>query len=433
MKQVLVLGAGLVARPLVDYLMNAGYKVLVATRTVSKAERIVGEHPNGMTKQLDIQDHKTLEKLVSGSDLVISLLPYIHHVTVAKLCLKHQKHMVTTSYVSEAMKVLDVEAKQKGVLLLNEIGLDPGIDHMSAMKIIHEVEDNGGEIISFTSYCGGLPAPEANTNPWGYKFSWSPRGVVMAAKNDAQFLQDGKVVRRPGTELFHTHESINIQGIGDFEGYPNRNSVPYVDIYDINSTKTLLRGTLRNKTWCEVWTKLGELGILDDNRKLDLKGKTYLDFLKDLTGGEDLHRYLDVTPDARVMENLRWLGMLEPNPIPLEEGTAMDVFCHKLEEKLTYGPGERDMIVLKHTFIAQYPDHKDRITSTFIDYGIPNGDTAMSRTVAYPAAIGARMILEGKITERGVHIPIKPNIYEPVLEELENMGMEFIEKTERVE
>ena len=427
MKKVLILGAGLVSRPHVNYLLDQpDFLVTVASRTVSKAEKLVGDHPRGKAISSNVKDEEKLEELVSENDLSVSLLPYTYHVKIAKLCLKHGKNMVTTSYVSDEMKALDGEAKKAGLLLLNEIGVDPGIDHMSAMRVIHNVKSNGGRITSFKSYCGGLPAPEANTNPWGYKFSWSPRGVVMAGKNSAKYLMDNEIVEIPGPELFATHWEVDIPGFGKLEAYPNRNSVPYRELYDIAETDTMFRGTLRYLGWCVTMKKIVDLGLLDDEKAYDLPNLTYANFMKDFVNSseyDDLKKALadkwDVDESSDPIFRMNWIGLLGDEKIGLEKGTAMDVFCKILLDKLKYAPGERDLLVLHHEFRAEYPDKKQKITSTMIDYGIPNGDSSMSRTVGLPGAIAVKLILNGEIKETGVQIPVKPKIYKPVLKELE--------------
>lgn len=438
MKKVLILGAGLVAKPLVRYLLDQpDFKVVVASRTVSKAVKLIDNHPDGTAKELNLKNEESLRDEVADADLVISMVPYAFHPKVAKYCIDFKKYMVTTSYVSEIMKNLDGEAKKAGILILNEIGLDPGIDHMEAMRIIHEVEKKGGEIISFTSYCGGLPAPEANTNPFGYKFSWSPIGVLLAGKNSAQYFQDGQQVFIPSENLFDDYKIIPIEGLGDFEGYPNRNSLPYIELYNIGSTRTMLRGTLRNLGWCQTMKKIVDLGLLDEEEK-DWTGMTYTGFLKNLLDApaegdlkKSLASQLNLDENADVIQRLEWLGLLEDTPLPVEKGSALDILGAKMLEKLQYDAGERDMIILQHTFEAAYPDgKKEKITSTLVDYGIPGGDSSMARTVGLPAAIGTKLILEGKIQELGVHIPVTPSIYIPILEELKEMGISFKEKKE---
>lgn len=435
MKHVLVLGAGLVSRPLVEYLLNHNFQVTVASRTVSKAEALVAGHKNGRAEQLRIEEAEHLSGLVEGCDLAISLVPYTHHVTVANFCIQHKKPMVTTSYVSDKMHALDSQAREAGIIILNELGLDPGIDHMSAMRIIDGVKGRGGKIERFHSYCGGLPAPEANTNPWGYKFSWSPRGVVMAAKNPARYLKDSKVVEIESKNLFAHYWKLKVDKF-EFEAYPNRDSMGYIELYGLEGIKTMYRGTLRNLGWCDTWKKLVDLNFLDDQKEFALAGKTYAEFMATLAGasGADVRKkvanYLKISADSTPIKWFEWLGLFSNEKIPLEKGSAMDLLVETLNSRLKYEASERDMIVLYHEFEASYPGKRGKITSTLIDYGIPNSDTSMSRTVGLPAAIGARLILEGKIKLKGVHIPVSPKIYEPVLAELEQQRIVCKEKEE---
>jgi len=440
MKKVLILGAGLVAKPLVRYLLDQpDFKVEVASRTVSKAVKLIDNHPDGEAKELNLKDEEGLKNEVADSDLVISMVPYGFHPKVAKYCIDFGKHMVTTSYVSEVMQNLDEQAKKADILILNEVGLDPGIDHMEAMRIIHEVEEKGGKIQSFTSYCGGLPAPEANTNPFGYKFSWSPIGVLLAGKNSAQYQKDGQQIFIPAEDLFKGPSIINIEGLGEFEGYPNRNSLPYIQLYGIQSADTMLRGTLRNKGWCSTMKKMVDLGILDEEEK-EWDGLTYKDFIRRLMANpaeEDIQKalsaHLGIEEDSDIIKRFEWLGLLSDESIPVSKGSALDILGARMLEKLQYEEGERDMIILQHQFIASYPGgNKEKITSTLIDYGIPHGDSSMARTVGLPAAIATRLILEGKIEMTGVHIPVIPEIYVPILQELKEMDIAFSEKKEEL-
>jgi len=435
-KKVLVLGAGLVSGPLVHYLLGQdGFEVTVASRTVEKAQVLVGDATNGIAVRVDVKDEASLENLISQADLSISLLPYIYHPLVARLCVKHKKDMVTASYVKDEMRALDSEAKSAGVILLNEIGVDPGIDHMSAMRVIDHVRKNGGELVSFSSYCGGLPAPDANDNPFGYKFSWSPRGVVLAGKNPARYLKDGKVIDIPGEELFANHWPVEIEGFGTLEGYPNRDSLPYIDTYGIHGVKTMFRGTLRYPGWCETLKKISELGLLDETERHDIAGLTLAQFTGKMINSSgnlkaDLAAFLHIDEGSFVISNLEWLGLFGNDPIPAGAKSPLDVLAGRMLEKMQYAPGERDMLIMQHEFIAEYPDRTEKTTSTMIDYGIPHGDTSMSRTVGLPAAIATKLILTGKINLTGVQVPVIPAIYEPILAELEMMGIKFAEKTE---
>ena len=430
MKKVLLLGAGLVARPCVRYLLENGFFVTVVDQVKSKAAALLEGHPNGRAGAWTTEDKQGLAALVGDADLVISLLPASFHVLVAEECLARKKQMVTASYVSPAMRALDAGAKEAGILILNEIGVDPGIDHMSAMKIIDRVKSAGGKITSFKSYCGGLPAPEANTNPWGYKFSWSPRGVLTAGKNSACYLADGKRTEIPGPELFSDMHLLNVPGLGELEAYPNRDSLGYIDVYGLAEAKTVFRGTLRNKGWCAAMKKIVNSGLLDEREK-DLRGLTFKEFTAAVIPGAkpetvkaDLAAALGVPAGS---DPVRWLEWL-----PLEKGSPLDIMAARMVQKMSYEKGERDMLVMHHEFTAEYPEGRtEKLTSTLVDYGIPGGDTSMARTVSLPVAIAARLILEGKITGTGVQIPVSPAIYEPLLKELEEMqnGIHFSETT----
>jgi len=435
MKKIVCLGAGLVARPYIQYLSDNNFHVIVASRTKSKAERLIDGCKNAEAVAFNIaEDDELLEELTKKADLVCSLLPYTYHVKAAKVAIKHKTHFCTTSYISDEMRALDDDAKEAGILLLNECGVDPGIDHMSAMKIIDNAHNNNGKIMSFTSFTGGLPAPDANNNPYGYKLSWSPRGVLLAGRNDAQFLRDGKEVKISGSELFENCELMEVPGMGTFEGYPNRDSLSYIDIYNIQETKTMLRGTFRNVGWCGTLDKIADLGLLNiEERSFD--GMTYAGLMRELTSSTELDvksavaKTCGIEPDNSIIKRLEWLGLFEEKQIPSGTNTILDALCNLFEEKLQYASGERDMIVMQHEFLIQYPDKKQKVTSTLIDYGIPNGDSSMSRTVALPVAIASKMILDGEIKLTGVHRPIIPEIYEPILKELEKLDIKMDEKT----
>ena len=442
MKRILVLGAGLVAKPLVQYLVAVPeFEVTVASRTLAKAERLVGDAPNGRAKTVNVDDREALEALVRDADLAVSLLPYVHHPVVAGFCVKHGKQMVTTSYVKDAMMALDGDAKQAGVVLLNEIGVDPGIDHMSAMRVIHHIHDRGGKLQSFHSNTGGLPAPEANDNPMGYKFSWAPRGVVMAGKNPARFLENGETVDIPGADLFSHHWPAEIAGFGTLEVYPNRDSLPYIETYGIPEVETMFRGTLRYPGWCDTLTRVVELGLLDETERSDLGGMTFAQLTANLIGSNadlsDLRNalaiHLGVSADSKPISDLEWLGFLSDTPLPEGATTLLDVLAMRMLDLMVYAPRERDMLVMQHQFVARYPDGtREKTTSTMIDYGIPGGDTSMSRTVGLPAAIATRLILQEEIRLTGVQIPVLPEIYEPVLSELERLGIRFEERIEQL-
>ena len=436
MKKVLVLGAGLVVRPLVVYLLDKGYQVTVASRTVSKAEVLIGGHENGRPVSWTVDKEQELKQMVSEHDLAVSLLPYQYHVQVANACLEFGKHLVTTSYVSDAMKELDEKAKAQNLVFLNEVGLDPGIDHMSAMKVIHDVQNKGGKIKSFRSTTGALQAFEANNNPFGYKFSWAPRGVLLASKNPSKWLENGRIREYPGEELFENYTIENVPGVGAFENYPNRDSVPYKEIYDLKDADTVYRGTFRMTGWCETMRNVVALGWLTETPLEGFTGSTFADVTRHLVKAapeEEVDKatacFLNLKPYATVIKRLEWLGLFSDRPLPEDRDNPLDCLNVLSLEKMALGDNERDMIVMHHEFIAEFPDRTEIITSTLLDFGIIGDDTSIARTVSLPAAIAVRMILEGAITEYGVSVPVSPGIYNPILDELSNIGINFKEET----
>ncbi len=437
MKKVLVLGAGLVARPLVRYLLDKGYEVTCASRTVARAEALISGHENGRAFPLDMGDEAKLAEFIAGTDLAISLVPPPYHPVVARHCLDAGKNMVTTSYVAPEMAALDGEAREKGLTILNEIGVDPGIDHMSSMRIIDDVKDRGGELVAFRSYTGGLPAPQHNDNPFGYKFSWAPRGVLVASRNGAQYLLDGRKVEVTPERLFRDMHILQVPDFGDFEAYPNRDSVGYQEVYGLEGIPTIYRGTLRNMGWCDTIYNLRKTGLLDLD-EFDVEGRTYAQLMRDHLGAgqnEDLRvafaREAGIAPDCLPAWNLHWLGAFSDRPVQGERTTMLDTLGDLMFERLAFAEGELDMIVMFHDFQARFPDgHREHITSQLIDFGQEGGDSAMSRTVSLPAAIAAHMILTGAITEPGVLRPVLPGIYDPVLDELATMDIALTERSE---
>jgi saccharopine dehydrogenase-like NADP-dependent oxidoreductase len=439
-KRVLVLGAGLVARPLVRYfLARPGIRVTVADRERDRADALVAGAANGVAPAFDVDDAARLAALVADCDLAVSLLPYVHHAAVAEACIARGRHLVTTSYVSDAMRALDARARAAGVVLLNEVGLDPGIDHMSAMRIFDGVAARGGRVVSFRSYCGGLPAPEADTNPLGYKFSWSPRGVLLAGRNPARYLEDGEVVEVPGPELFDHHRAVEVPGAGTFEGYPNRDSLGYRDVYGLGDARTVFRGTLRLPGWCRAMKKMADLGMFALEPLAGPAPATWAEWTARLAGLPStaglraaVAERIAVPVDSNILDRWEFLGLFSDEPLPGGSIAPLDTLVARMQEKMAYGPGERDQVVLFHEVVAEYPDHRERITSTLVAFGEPGGDSAMSRTVGLPAAIGARMVLEGRVRLTGVHVPVTPAIYGPVLDELATLGIECREAVNRL-
>jgi saccharopine dehydrogenase (NADP+, L-glutamate forming) len=434
--RILVLGSGMVSRPGITYLLEQeNVELTVASNELDVAQLLVKGYDNGTALFVDAADDEHMERLVKEHDLIVSLLPWVFHVKVAEMSLKHNKPMATASYVSEGMKKLDKDVREKGLLFLNEIGVDPGIDHMSAMKIIDEVEAEGGKVIHFYSFCGGLPAPDDNDNPFGYKFSWSPKGVVLASRNSARFLENGEEVNIQGKDLFVEYRNEEIEGLGKFEVYANRDSVPYKELYGLKDAETVMRGTYRYPGWCDTLKKIVDLGLVDEKPNPRLKGKTYRQMTAALAGageGDDVKQKtaekLNLSVDSEVIGRLEWLGLFGDETVP-DYDNYLDILSHRLQEKLYYKEGEKDMLLMRHKFVVENKDKsRDVITSTMIDYGIPGGDSSMARTVSLPLAIGVRLMAEGKINLTGVQIANKKEIYEPVLRELEQMNIKLEEK-----
>ncbi len=436
MSKVLILGAGMVVKPIVTYLLDKEIHVTVATRTKSKADDMIGGHPNGTSVAWTVDDPETLDKMVAEHDLTVSLLPWMYHIMVAKHCINHKKNMVTTSYVKPEMKALDQEAKDAGIIILNELGLDPGIDHMSAMRIIDHVHGKGGKVDEFYSICGALPSPEiADDNPFRYKFSWSPKGVVLAGNNDGRFLRHGKETYVPTEDLFKNPLSVEFPKVGKLDIYPNRDSMPYIDLYGIPETKTMMRGTFRYPGWCESMDAMKALKLIT-NDTYDMTGKSFAEMLAVLNGFESTENirqktadYLKISIDSHAIKAMEWLGVFDDKPMGRQMDTPFEVISDLMIEKMMIGREERDMVAMQHVFLASYPDgKKEVIKSSMLDFGTQVTDTAIARTVALPAAVGVEMILKDEIKVKGVYIPVIPDIYNPILDALEEMNIRMEEE-----
>jgi saccharopine dehydrogenase-like NADP-dependent oxidoreductase len=373
--------------------------------------------------------------MIAEHDLTVSLLPYLHHVMVAKKCIHLRKNMVTTSYVKPEMQALDAEAKQAGIIILNELGLDPGIDHMSAMRIIDHIHGKGGKVEEFYSFCGALVAPEVEENPFHYKFTWAPKGVVMAGNNDGKFLKNGEEKYIPTENLFRNPLKVNFPKIGLLDVYPNRDSLPYKELYGIPEAKTIMRGTFRYEGWCEIIDALKVLKLLSYD-KINLEGLTYAGFMAKQIGEasttgirEKVATKLGLKPDARPLVAMAWLGLFSNVPLNRKEDSPFEIVSDLMIAKMMIQPEERDMVVMQHTFLASYPEgKKEVIKSRMLDFGTLKTDTSVARTVALPAACGVEMILHGKIQAKGVHIPVIPAIYNPILDQLETMHIKMVEE-----
>jgi len=423
---ILVLGAGRVAKPCVQYLLrHSDFKVKVVDRDINNAKRIVGDHGRAVAfKASRIEEFQTM---ISESDVVINLLPSSFELKIAKLCITAGKPMVGTNYVREELRSLNQEAVKSNVIILSELGLDPGIDHMSAVRTIHQIQNKGGVVKGFYSWCGALPASESNNNPFGYKISWSPAGLVGTCERPAEFLKKGNKVVIPGAHLMENYSFKEFSDLGWFEEYPNGNSVPYIKLYGLEGVKDIYRATIRYIGWCETMKKLGLLGMFKEEEK-SLNELSYKKFTAQLIGAE----YLGLETYSTILNKIEWLGLFSNELLPYSKGSNRDILSYLFLKKLKFGPGERDLVIMQHEYIAEFPRENmtKKFTSTFIDYGNVDKDTSIARTTGIPPAVGAKLIAEGKITRKGVVIPVYEDIYGPVLFELENEGIKFLEKEE---
>jgi saccharopine dehydrogenase-like NADP-dependent oxidoreductase len=436
MRKVLVLGAGLVTKPMIDYYLDTcGYEVVLASRTVSKCERMIAGRPDGKAVTLLAEDADFLEGLIREADLVVCLIPRNFHMQVADLCIENRKNMITTDFETPEMRELDERVRAADLLILNEIGEDPGLDHMGAVEAIDAVKAEGGRVTALASYGSGIPSREANTNPFGYKFSWSPHGLIMSAKMTAAYLREGKTVEVP--QIFDHHWLVDVEGLGTFEAYPNRDCRGYVEKFGLDPDVSIYRGLLRYVGYCNTMLNLKKLGLLETGEEESFAGKTNAGLVAELIGAEGpaglkqrVAERLGLKLNDDVMERLDWLGLFRDDPIAIERGIKSDVLVDLMVKKLSYRPGERDWIIVHNEVTAEFSDRRELRSATMAVEGIPNGDSAMSRAVALPTAIAGRLILEGKIEARGVIMPTLREIYQPVLTEMKTFGFEFVKRVQ---
>ena len=440
MKKILLLGAGRSASTLIQYLAHqAAYRhwqLSVGDKSLALAESKVAGMPHCQALAFDIQEEAAAAQ-IAAHDVVISLLPPALHVAVAKLCLAAQKHLLTASYVSPEMQALDTEAQRKGLLFLNEMGLDPGLDHMSAMKIIHQIQAEGGYIRSFKSYTGGLIAPESDNNPWGYKFTWNPQNVVLAGQAGARYLSEKQLKLIPYQRLFKRIEEVHIEDSGVFEGYANRDSLPYRELYGLAQVRTLLRGTLRKKGYCAAWDVFVQLGLTDNQSLLPtarLSSRALLNIFlpphASQSVEEKLCDYLGLPHQGEVYQKIAWLGLFEEKPLdyPEAEATPAQLLLHLLEPCWQLDDSDKDMIVMQHQIEYEILEQRYTHISDLVVLGENQIHTAMAKTVGLPLGIAAVLLLEGKLSARGVQLPLLPEIYTPVLEALQKEGIVFRDK-----
>jgi saccharopine dehydrogenase-like NADP-dependent oxidoreductase len=441
MKKVLILGAGLSTSSLIKYMIDHSeeydWGIKLGDISLALCEKKLAGHKNGEAFVFDVRNQKQVDLEVKNADIVISMLPASLHHIVAKGCLEHAVNMVTASYVSEEVRAMDQKAKEKGIVMLNEVGVDPGIDHMSAMQVIDRIKEKGGKILEFESNTGGLVAPKYDNNPWNYKFTWNPKNVVLAGQGNSQFLHNGMFKYIPYNKLFERYERINVLDLGEFEAYPNRDSLCYKTIYGLDDVKTIFRGTIRRPGYCKAWNAFVQLGMTSDDYIFsNSKDATYRQFINSYLPYDVVkpveHKvadYLKVDEDSAMMYKLRWLGIFNDDVIGLEQATPAEILQQLLESKWSLDTDDIDMIVMQHQFVYELNDEIKKIYSSMVVYGEDNVHTAMSISVGLPVAIAAKMLLTGGITDlTGVRIPTVKEIYEPIMKELENYKIRFTEE-----
>lgn len=445
MKTITILGAGLSATSLIDYLLeraeNNNWKIILGDYNLTLAQSKIHDNPNGEAIQFDVTDEELVEKIISDSDIVVSMMPANFHSIIAYNCVKHKKNMLTASYVSKDMKELNQAAIEAGIGLYNELGVDPGIDHMSAMRIIDHLRGEGKKLNAFFSYTGGLVAPEYDNNPWNYKFTWNPRNVVLAGQGVSMYIRNGRYKYIPYQQLFRRVITTTVDNYGEFEVYPNRDSLSYRETYGLQDIPTIFRGTMRRLGYTKAWDVFVQLGVTDDTYTIeDSENMTYRDFINTFLPYEKqtpvevkIQKLLPELVDEEVMTKLVWLDIFSNKRVELKNATPAQILQKILEEKWQLDEDDKDMIVMQHRF--EYTDHDETekaIISSMVMKGESMENTAMAITVGLPLAIATKMVANEEIKLTGVHTPVIPELYNPILDELAGLGIVFNEKEERI-
>lgn len=445
MKNILILGAGFSSTVLIKYLLEKSIEndwyITVGDISLELAQKKINNHPRGRGISFDIKNQQQKEKEISKADVVISFLPAMLHSIVAYECLRQGKNMITASYVSPEIKSIANDVKNKGLVFLNEMGLDPGIDHMSAMKIIDQIRSKGGIIKAFYSNTGGLIAPESDNNPWHYKFTWNPRNVIVAGQNTAKYIENGTIKYIPYHQIFKRTYKVNIRELGDFDVYANRDSLSYRSIYGLDDIPTIMRGTLRRPGFCKAWDIFVQLGLTDDTYIIEnSENITYYEFINmylpyddSLTVEEKICKLFNIDIDSQEMHLLKWSGIFDEVKVGYKNATPAQILQHLFEQKWKLEPGDIDMIVMQHIFKYELDGKNYQTTSTLVFKGKNEVETSMAITVGMPVAFATEMLLKDEIKVTGVHIPVIPQLYVPILEKLSKIGINFIEENQVID
>ena len=442
MKTITIIGAGLMVKPMVDYFLEKNdYRVTLMDRILEKAEKIKAGRPECTALEWSNNNTEQLDNVVKDSDIVISMVPKPVHIIIARACLKFKKNMITAAYEVPELMALKDEVEKQGILILNELGEVPGMDHFGTQLLLEEIKKDGGRVLSLNSYGSGIPAFESNNNPMGYKFSWDPRTVFVAAQTAAAYLVNGMKKTIPGNKLFENFHFVDIDGLGTFETYPNKNVEKYVKPFGLDDKVSFYRGLLRYSGYCNNMRYLEALGLFKNETKNKLQNKTFRQFTAELANSDtadnleqSIADYLKLDINSDIIHRIKWLGLLEDKQIPMNEGSNLDVLLNLMLDKMKYSDGEMDMIILHIEIIAEFKNgRKEKRIATMVVKGDPCGETAMSRAVALPTAISAGLIVEGKIKATGLKMPPNlPQLYKPALEELKKFGFEFILKNIKI-
>jgi len=435
MGKIAVLGAGYVVKPMIDYFIDiCKYEVIVATRTVSKADKIIAGRSLGTSIAWTIDQVDILEKIIQDVEIVIVMIPRSCHTVVAKLCLKHKTPMITTDFKHPGIECFDEEAKKQETLILTELGEDPGLDNMGLKQMIDKVHSEGGKITKIDSYGAGIPSFEHNRNPWGYKFSWDPNGLMRSAVSPATYQVDGEVIEVPAK--FEHHRLVDIHGIGIFETYPSNDSTRYLKEFGLDENISIYKGLLRFIGYCNTMTSLLKIKLIENSTEKNFENTTYSQFIAELINSsttDDVKmkfaESLNMGINDDFIKRLDWLGLFDNVQISINRGTNSNLLVDLMLKKMAYEPYEKDMIIVHNEMLVEFSDRKEKRISSMMNEGIPYGDSAMARAVSLPPAIAAKLILEGKITSKGVCMPSTKEMYEPILDEMESFGFSFKKET----
>lgn len=440
MKKILIAGAGrsssFLVKFMLDHSISHEWQIRLGDFSEELAKSRIENHPGGFAFHFDVNNKDQREEEIKNSDIVISMLPPFMHDIIAKDCIHFKKNMVTASYVSKEIESLSNETKEAGICIISECGLDPGIDHMSAMEIIEKIKNKNGEILSFTSFTGGLIASGYDNNPWKYKFTWNPRNVILAGQGTARYIKNNKYHYIPYNRLFLETENIEVEGYGKFEAYANRDSLSYRKHYGLDEVPSMLRGTLRMHGFCEAWNVFVKLGLTDDSYEMENSSKlTYREITEaflptdeNKTTEECLADFIDEELDSDIMRKIVWTGILSDTKPGLPNASPARILQHLLEQKWGLNPGDKDMVIMYHRFEYKIGNEAHELVSSLVVKGENDNYTAMAKTVGLPMAIVSKLLLEGKIKTKGVVIPVIREIYTSVLKELEKYEIKFVEK-----